>query len=120
MLLYSFQNLLSFYPCLGTPHIMEPEGGPVVSPFFISMTCGQDVEVPDLTGTATILINCIIFNGSNPLTTQVYKDGELIPGASFPYTIISAGREAFGTYSFVLSTEACGSDIAVSRILRQG
>ena len=99
---------------------MEPVGSPVVSPFFISLTCGQDVEVPDLTGTATILINCVIFNGSDPLTMQVYKDGELIPGASFPYTIIGADREAFGTYSFVLSTEICGSDIAVSRILRQG
>ena len=99
---------------------MEPVGDPSVTPFFVSLTCGQDVEVSDLTGTVTILINCFIFNGSDPLTTQVYKDGELIPGAGFPYTIVGADREAFGTYAFVLSTEKCGSDVAVSRILRQG
>ena len=51
---------------------------------------------------------------------QMYKDGELIPGASFPYIIIGADREAFGTYTFVLSTEKCGRDTAVTRILRQG
>ena len=48
---------------------------------------------------------------------QVYKDGELVPGASFPYTIIGADIEAFGTYTFVLSTEKCGRDTPVTRIL---
>ena len=84
------------------------------------MTCGQDIEVPDLTGTATILMNCVAFNGSDPLTMQVYKNGELIPGAGFRYTIVSATDDDFGTYTFVLSTEGCGSTSAVSRILRQG
>ena len=83
------------------------------------MTCGQDIEVPILTGDTTILIECIAFNGTDPLIA-VYKDGVLIPGASFSYAIAGANREAFGTYTFVLSTEKCGSDIAVSRILRQG
>ena len=105
---------------LGKPNIASPQRPPVVGPFFISLTCGQDIEVPDLTGTATILINCVPFNGSNPLTMQVYKDGELIPGAGFTYTIVSATDDVFGTYTFVLSTEGCGSTIAVSRILRQG
>ena len=99
---------------------MEPIGNPVVSPFFISASCGQDIEVPDLTGVATILINCVIFNGSYPFTVKVYKDGELIPGAGFPYTIVGADREAFGTYTFVLSTEKCGRATAVTRILCQG
>ena len=99
---------------------MEPIGNPIVTPFFISVTCGQDVVAPDLTGAATILMSCYSFNGSEPLTQQVYKDGELIPRAGFPNTIVGADREAFGTYAFVLSTEKCGSDVAVSRILRQG
>ena len=99
---------------------MEPVVNPSVTPYFISGTCGQDIEVPDLTGAATILINCVIFNGSNPLTMEVYKDGELIPGAGSPYTIVGAVRDAFGTYTFVLSTEKCGIDVAVTRILRQG
>ena len=107
------------YSCLGEPHIMEPVGNPSVSPFFISGSCGQDIEVTDLPG-QIILMNCFIFNGTDPLTMEVYKDGELIPGAGFPYTIVGADREAFGTYTFVLSTEKCGRDVAVTRILRQG
>ena len=99
---------------------MEPIDDPSVSPFFISVTCGQDIEVADLTGAATILMSCFSFNGSEPLTMQVYKDGELIPDAGFPHTIIGADRGAFGTYTFVLSTEKCGRDTAVTRILRQG
>ena len=99
---------------------MEPVSSPSVSPFFISVTCGQDVEVPDLTGAATILFNCVPFNGTNP-SNQVYKDGELISGAGFPtYTIAGANRDAFGTYTFELSTEKCGRATAVTRILRQG
>ena len=99
---------------------MEPIGNPSVSQFFISGTCGQDIEVPDLIGTATILMSCAPFNGSDPLTMRVYKDGELISGAGFPYTILGADRDAFGTYTFELSTEKCGRDTAVTRILRQG
>ena len=118
--LNSFSNFIEIYSCLGEPHIMETISRARATPLFISLTCGQDIEVPDLTGTKTILINCAPFNGSYPLTMEVYKDGELIPGAGFPYAIIGANREAFGTYAFVLSTEKCGSDVAVSRILRQG
>ena len=50
----------------------------------------------------------------------VYEDGVLIPGASFPYIVAGAGREAFGTYSFVPSPGKCGSDVAVTRVLHQG
>ena len=96
-------------------------GPPIMGdPFFTIVTCGQDVEFTDLLGTTTILMLCTAFNGTQPLTTEVYKDGVLIPGAGFPYVIVGANRDAFGTYSFVLSTERCGSDIAVSRIFRQG
>ena len=45
---------------------MEPEVNPSVTPFFISVTCGQDIEVADLTGTTTILMSCYSFNGSEP------------------------------------------------------
>ena len=115
-----FSNFVEVYSCIGVPHIMEPIGNPSVSPFFVQGTCGQDIEVADLTGTETILMMCSPFNGSEPLTMEVYKDGELIPGASFPYSIIGADSSAFGTYTFVLSTEKCGGDMAVTRILRQG
>ena len=118
--LNSFSYFIEVYSCLGTPHIEKLRSPAIATPFFISLTCGQDIEVSDLTGAETILINCVPFNGTDSLTMEVYKDGKLIPGASFPYTIIGADREAFGTYAFVLSTEKCGSDVAVPRILRQG
>ena len=51
---------------------------------------------------------------------QVYKDGILIPDDDFNLSISPASNDNFGTYTFVVSTEKCGSDIAVSRILRQG
>ena len=101
---------------------MAPTGDPVLTPLSISLTCGQDVKVPTLLRVATVLIQCTPdqYNGSDPLILQLYKDGEIIPGASFPYTIESPNDDDFGTYTFVLSTENCGSTTAVSRILRQG
>ena len=53
-----FLNFIEVYSCLDEPHIMEPIGDPSVSDFFIGASCGQDIKVTDLTGTATILINC--------------------------------------------------------------
>ena len=115
-----FSEFIEIYSCLGEPHIVEPMGPPPVGGPFTTVTCGQDVTFPDLTGTEFILMECTAFNGTSPLTMEVYKDGVLIPGAGFPYTIAGADRDAFGTYTFVLSTEVCGSASAVSRILRQG
>ena len=121
MLLSSFSGFIEVHSCLGEPHLIPPVGPPpVANPFFTTVTCGQDVTFPDLTGFETILMLCTAFNGTAPLTMEVYKDGVLIPGAGFPYTIVRADRDAFGTYTFVLSTERCGSASAVSRILRQG
>ena len=100
--------------------MVAPQGPPTVLPTFISLTCGQDIKVPTLLGLGNVLMQCFPFNGSQPLTMQVYKDGELIPGASFPYTIVFPNDDDFGTYTFVLSTERCGLASAVSRILRQG
>ena len=99
---------------------MEPMGPPPMGGPFTTVTCGQDVTFPDLTGTEFILMECTAFNGTPPLTMEVYKDGVLIPGAGFPYTITGADRDVFGTYTFVLSTESCGTDTAVINVLRQG
>ena len=118
MFFYSF----SINTILGELSIMAPSDDPSVSPISISLTCGQDVEVPTLMGVATVLIQCTPgqYNGSDPLTMQVYKDGELIPGSTSPYKIVSPTDDDFGTYTFVLSTENCGSASAVSRILCPG
>ena len=97
---------------------MPPAGPPTVTPFFVSITCGQDAEITSLEPVFSLIIQCSIFNGSDPVP-QVFKDGVLI-GNSFPLTIVSPTDDDFGTYTFVLTTERCGSTQAVSRIIHQG
>ena len=111
-------NVIGAYNSLDVPHLQAPVNPPVVFPTFVTMTCGQDITADTLEGVSSLSIQCASFNGSEPLTTEVYKDGELI-GNSFPLSIIPASDDDFGTYTFVLSNE-CGIDVAVSRILRQG
>ena len=66
----------------------------------------------------TLIFQCIIFSGSNPVP-KVFKDGVLIHD-NFVFIIAPASDADFGTYTFRLSTEFCGSTMAVSRIIRQG
>ena len=99
---------------------MLPTSNSTITPFSISLTCGQNVEVPTLTGVGSVSMQCAPSNESAHLTMQVYKDGKLIPGGTSPYTILSPTDDDFGTYTFVLSSDKCGSPSAVSRILRQG
>ena len=81
----------------------------------------KNVEVPTLTGVGPVSMQCAPSNESAHLIMQVYKDGELIPDGTSPYTIVSPNDDDFGTYTFVLlSTEKCSLPSAVSRILRQG
>ena len=102
----------------GEPNILPPTTPALVTPGFIRLTCGQDVVVPTLQGVVTLIIQCFIFNGSSPVS-QVFKDGVQISNRFL--LIISPGSDAdFGTYTFGLSTECCGSTMAVSRIIRQG
>ena len=107
------------YFCIGYPKLAPPVLPPMIFPTVISLTCGQDITVETLVGVNAIIIQCRIFNGSYPVTTQVFKDGELISN-SFQLAITSASNDDFGTYTFVASTEGCGSTSAVSRILLQG
>ena len=100
---------------------MAPSGEPLVNPFLISMSCGQDVTIDSLATVDTIVFNCEAFNGSKPFVQEVYKDGELIQhGTSLSLLITSVSDDNFGTYTFALSTEKCGATTAVSRIIRQG
>ena len=89
----------------------------MIAPDFITLTCGQDIEVPTLER-VTLVFHCSIFNGSNPVS-GIFKDGVRIHD-SFPLLISPASDDDFGTYTFRLSTECCGSTMAVSRIIRQG
>ena len=82
------------------------------------MTCGQDAVIPSLEPVFSLIIGCRVFNGSS-LVVQVFKDGVLI-SSRFPLSIIPPTDDDFGTYTFVLTTECCGSTQAVSRIICQG
>ena len=104
---------------LGVPHLVPPTGPPVILPTFITLTCRQNVTVSTLVGLPSITILCEIFNGSQPLTITVYKDGTMI-GDSVPYTITNPDDDDFGTYTVVVSSEDCGADYAVTRILQEG
>ena len=94
---------------------------PIVNPFFISLTCGQDITVETLVGVTSLSIGCAAFNGSEPLVMEVFKDGERIEGMmGLAFTMLPPSDDDFGTYTFALSTEKCGATTAVSRIIRQG
>ena len=106
------------YSFIGEPNLVPPSSAPLItSSFFASLTCGQNVTLPS-TGVGTLTISCVVFNGSDPITTEVFKDGVSI-GSSFLVTISPFGDDDFGNYTFVASTKKCGSTSAVSWI-RQG
>ena len=102
---------------LGPPHFTPAVGDPLVFPGFIALTCGQDATVRSLAG-AVVSLFCSIFNGSDPFTLGIYKDGVLISNTS-SYDIDPASDDDFGTYTFRILNK-CGEDTKVTRILRQG
>ena len=94
---------------------MPPSSPPLVLSSFAILTCGQNVTLPS-SGVETLTISCLVFNGSDPITKEVFKNGVSI-GSSFPLTISPFGDDDFGNYAFVASTRRCGSTSAVSWIL---
>ena len=98
---------------------MQPVSPPVVTPFCISLTCGQDIAVETLEGVLGLTISCEIYSELDSLTTEVYKDGVLI-SRCFQLHFKSVSNYHFGTYTFVVSTKFCGSTTVVSRIFHKG
>ena len=82
------------------------------------MTCGQDITVPSLVS-RTVIITCSRFNGTDPNSWKIYKDGTLTQYDSV-VALQNSTNSDYGTYTFVLITMYCGADVAVSRILQQG
>ena len=106
---------------VGTPTLVPPTGIPTVLRGFITLTCGQDVIVPTFMGVSALFISCLVFNGTEPLTFSVVKDGVLLNSkSSFTQFYVSPNESSYGTYTFTVSSEKCGHASAVSRILRQG
>ena len=96
-------------------HILPPTDPPMITPQFVSITCGQDVILPS-SRVANLTLSCLVLNVSVPVTTKVFKDGVFI-GSSFERTITAFGDDDFGTYKFVASIEGCSEVAAVTRIL---
>lgn len=93
---------------------MPPLNPPSVLPPTVIISCGQNVTLP-LSGINLLLLQCAIFNGSQP-TMEVFKNGVSISSTSS--TLISPfGDEDFGNYTFLASTRRCGSTSAVSWVL---
>ena len=109
---------------VGEPHIQEPLNPTQVLPNSITLTCGQNVRIGSLEDIRVIILICNVSNGSQPLTWNIYKDGELTQYNSTDvniYTTISSPTDNdFGTYTFVLSSTHCGSTMKVSRLLQPG
>ena len=104
---------------IGIPHLQSPPGSPLIFSSFISLTCGDNITVHSLSNVTALVFVCSEYNGSEPLTWKIYKDGELILYNSFP-TINNPTDSDYGTYAFVLSSAHCGSVMAVSRVLHPG
>ena len=86
----------------------------------IELTCGENVTVDSLMNITVIRFLCTVLNGSEPSTMSVYKDGKLTNYTSAPVVINNPTDDYYGTYTFVVSSENCGSAIAVSRLLQRG
>ena len=88
----------------------------MISQVFVSLRCGQNVTLPS-SGVRTLAIWCEIFNGSRPLATKVFKDGVPINSSFLGFVINPFNVDDFGNYTFVVSSERCGSTAAVSWII---
>jgi len=99
---------------IGEPHISPPSSQKIVIPGFASLTCGQNITLPP-SGISSVQFFCQVFNGSRPITTEVFKDDVSISN-KFSITLTPFDNDDLGKYTFVASTERCGSTSAASWI----
>ena len=102
------------YSFLGEPTLLPPLFQPVIDPPYRLLSCGQNITL-SLSEVTSLSFACIIFNGAQPITTEVFKNGKSI-GSRLSRTIVPFDDDDFGNYTFVASTERCGSISAVSWI----
>ena len=94
-------------------------------PVLDFVECGQDLILLNLKADIVSLF-CQVQNDSDLLINEIFKDGLLINGSyylgynGFFLSFRDFDNNIFGTYTFVVSTERCGYDFAVSRILHPG
>ena len=121
---------------LDEPHISPPTRPSIHrlrgSIGFVRVECGKNIEiVPSSLIFPTYLSLMCTISGSDINSTEIYKDGILIRDVfSGRYIfsqrfflqriIIMNASDIYGTYTFRLVTTNCGSDVAITRILRLG
>ena len=117
--IYIYIYIITF---VGEPHIQEPLNPAQALATSITLTCGQNFSIGSLVYISVIIFLCNISNGAQPLTWNIYKDGELTQYTSTnvnSYTTISSPTDSdFGTYTFVLSSAHCGSAMKISRLVQ--
>ena len=101
---------------IGDPILVPPSAPtqPANDSSLVFVTCGQNITVP-LFREIILIFMCDVFNGSEPMTKEIFKNGELIANI-FSKTINPFGSDDFGKYTFVASHRICGSASAVSWI----
>ena len=91
----------------------------MVFPTIIILTCGEDVTVTSLVNVSLINFECNIFNGTDALTKRIYKDGNLTSYTA-PIVITDPTDDDYGTYTFEVSSEHCGTAIAITTLRQEG
>ena len=115
-----------------------------MDPTYVMLECEDNVTVDSLVNITMITFSCKVFNGTDkPLTISVYKGDNLTSYTSVPVTINNPTDDDYkghnltscinvsvtinnptdddyGTYTFVASSEYCGSDTAEFRLLQRG
>ena len=91
----------------------------MVFPTSIILTCGEYVTVKSLVNVSQITFECNVFNGTDSLTKRIYKDGNLTSYTA-PFTIVNPTDDDYGTYTFEVSSEHCGTAIAVTTLRQEG
>jgi len=107
---------------LGEPNISPPMTTPLQIRSAIIAECGHEVEVMQpIAFPFTLLFTCSLHNGSDVNGTLFYKDGVLLSDMFYKSAIQADNEDdLYGTYTFVVTTERCGSTHAITRILYQG
>ena len=104
-----------FNICAGEPYLLPPLFQPITDSQYILLTCGQNITLSPAQE-HYVSFSCIIYSGAQPVTTEIYKNGESM-GSVLSRTVIFTGDNDFGNYTFVASTTRCGSISAESWIL---
>ena len=104
---------------LDKPHLQKPLFPALVFPTSIILTCEEDVTVKSLVKISQITFECNVFNATDPLTKRIYKDGNLTSYTA-PFTIVNPTDDDYGTYTFEVSSEHCGTAIAVTTLRQEG